>query len=68
MGFVKMLQGLFSALNKILGGLQRSEDKKAGARQADLAARNKADEQARNAKKVRADSPRRTKRQHLDRM
>ena len=68
MGFIGLLKNLFGAINKILGGLQRSEDKKTGAREVELEQMKAGDDARKKAKKVRSDSPKRSKSEHLDRL
>ena len=68
MGFIGLLKNLFGAISKILGGLQRSEDKKSGAKEVELEQMKAGDNARKQAKKVRKDSPKRTKREHLDRL
>ena len=68
MGIGGLLKNFFGAIGKILGGLQRSEDKKTGAREVELARMKDGEKRRKKADEIREDSPDRTKREHLDRI
>ena len=68
MDIIGLLKNFFGVIGKILGGLQRSEDKKTGAREVELEQMKVGDNARKKAKAVRKDSPKRTKREHLDRL
>ena len=68
MDIIGLLKNFFGAIGKILGGLQRSEDKKTGAREVELERMKAGNNARKEAEKIREDSPNRSKREHLDRV
>ena len=68
MGFIGLIKNAFAAITAVLTGVQRSEDKKSGVREGELKRMKDGENVRKKAKAVRKNSPKRTKREHLDRL